>query len=36
MRFSRVEEFKGWRAMTVALGIDPQVKQSATAYLSGI
>jgi hypothetical protein len=36
MRFSRVEEFKGWRAMVIAMGIDSRVRRAAAAFLSGI
>ena len=36
MRFSRIEEFRGWRAMVVSLGIDSRVRQAAAAYLSGV
>ena len=36
LRYSRIEEFKGWRAMVIAMDIDSRVKQSASAFLSGI
>jgi hypothetical protein len=36
MRFSRIEEFRGWRAMIIGLDIDSRVRQAAAAYLSGL
>jgi hypothetical protein len=35
MRFSRIEEFPGWRLIIVALNIDSRVRQAAAAYFSG-
>ena len=35
MRFSRIEEFPGWRLVVVALNIDSRVRQAAAAYFSG-
>jgi hypothetical protein len=35
MRFSRIEEFRGWRAVVIALNIDSLVRQAAAAYFSG-
>lgn len=35
VRFSRIEEFRGWRALVVALNIDSQVRQAVAAYFSG-
>jgi hypothetical protein len=35
IRFSRVEEFRGWRALVVALNIESRVRQAAAAYISG-
>jgi hypothetical protein len=35
MRFSRIEEFRGWRAVVIALNIDSRVRQAAAAYFSG-
>jgi hypothetical protein len=32
MRFSRIEEFAGWRTVVVGLNIDAQVRQAAAAY----
>jgi len=32
MRFSRVEDFSGWRAFVVGLGIEQKVKKAAAAY----
>ena len=32
LRFSRVEEFNGWRALVVGLNIDSRVKRSASAF----
>jgi hypothetical protein len=34
LRYSRVEEFSGWRAMTAVLGMDRQIQQAASAYMS--
>jgi hypothetical protein len=34
LRYSRVEEFPGWRVLTVALGIGPQVQRAGAAYMS--
>ena len=35
MRFSRIEEFRGWRAIVVALNIESRVRQAAASYFSG-
>jgi hypothetical protein len=35
VRFSRVEEFRGWRALVVGLNIDSQVRRAVAAYFSG-
>ncbi|MCL2805106.1 MAG: hypothetical protein FWD26_04125 [Treponema sp.] len=32
MRFSRIEEFSGWRAIVVGLNIDARVKSSAASF----
>ena len=32
MRFSRIEEFRGWRAVVIALNIDSRVRQAAASY----
>ena len=34
VRFSRVEEFRGWRAMVIALNIDSKVRRAANAWLA--
>jgi hypothetical protein len=34
LRYSRVEEFSGWRAMVAGLGLDQQIQQAAAAYMS--
>jgi hypothetical protein len=36
MRFSRIEEFRGWRAIVVALNIESRVRQAVASYFSGI
>jgi hypothetical protein len=33
VRYSRVDEFSGWRVLTVGLGIDQQVKAAAAAFM---
>jgi hypothetical protein len=33
MKYSRVEEFRGWQTLIVALNIDSRVRQAASAYL---
>jgi hypothetical protein len=33
LRYSRVEDFSGWRVLTAALGIDAQVRKAAGDYL---
>ncbi|MDR2398102.1 MAG: hypothetical protein LBD74_05000 [Spirochaetaceae bacterium] len=33
LRFTRVEEFSGWRATVVGLGINSRVRQAAAAYM---
>ncbi|MDR0878532.1 MAG: hypothetical protein LBN21_10805 [Treponema sp.] len=35
MKFSRVEEFSGWRALVVSLDINSRVQQAAAAWFSG-
>lgn len=35
IRYSRVEEFKGWRTLVVAPDIEAAVKQSAAAFIAG-
>jgi hypothetical protein len=35
VRFSRVQEFRGWRALVIALNIDSMVRRAAAAFLSG-
>jgi hypothetical protein len=35
LRFSRVQEFRGWRAMVIGLNIDSRVRQAAAAWLAG-
>jgi hypothetical protein len=34
LRYSRVEEFSGWRAMVAGLTLDQQIQQAASAYMS--
>jgi hypothetical protein len=34
VKFSRIEEFAGWRAMVIALNIDSRVRQAATEWLT--
>jgi hypothetical protein len=34
LRYSRVEDFPGWRVLTVALGIGSQVQRAGAAYMS--
>ncbi|MDR2184727.1 MAG: hypothetical protein LBO80_03530 [Treponema sp.] len=33
VRYSRVDEFSGWRVLTVGLGIDQRVKAAAAAFM---
>ncbi|MDR2021449.1 MAG: hypothetical protein LBQ14_11870 [Treponema sp.] len=33
VRYSRVDEFSGWRVLTVGLGIDQRVKTAAAAFM---
>jgi len=33
MRFSRIEEFSGWRAFVVGLNLDPKVKKAAADFI---
>jgi hypothetical protein len=33
MRFSRTEEFRGWRAMVIGLNLDSQVRQAAAVFM---
>ena len=33
MRFSRIEEFRGWRALTVGLNIDSKVRKAAASFM---
>jgi hypothetical protein len=35
LRYSRVEEFSGWRMLVIAPGINDKVRQAAAAYFSG-
>ncbi|MHB9293956.1 hypothetical protein Holit_03075 [Hollandina sp. SP2] len=35
LRFTRVEEFSGWRAMVIGLGLTGRVQQAAAAYMRG-
>ncbi|MDR2393615.1 MAG: hypothetical protein LBD93_05635 [Treponema sp.] len=35
LRFTRVEEFSGWRAMVIGLGLTTRVQQAAAAYMQG-
>jgi hypothetical protein len=35
IRFSRIEETRGWQALVVALNIDSRVRQAASAYFLG-
>jgi len=32
MRYSRVEEFSGWRAIVVGLNLDTKVKRAAAGF----
>jgi hypothetical protein len=34
LRYSRMEEFSGWRVMTAVLEMDRQIQQAAAAYMS--
>ncbi len=34
LRYSRVEDFPGWKAVTVGLGIGPQARSAAAAYMA--
>ena len=34
LRFSRVEEFSGWRALVVGLNLDHRVRNAATAFIN--
>jgi hypothetical protein len=34
LRYSRVEQFSGWRAMVTRLGMDRQIQQAAANYMS--
>jgi hypothetical protein len=33
MRFSRVEEFRGWRALVIGLNLDSRVRQAAASFM---
>jgi hypothetical protein len=33
LRFSKMEEFSGWRTLVIALGIAPRVQRAAAAYM---
>jgi hypothetical protein len=33
LRYSRVQEFSGWRALTVGLNLERQVREAAAAYI---
>jgi hypothetical protein len=35
LRYSRVEEFSGWRVLVIALNINSRVQRAAAAYFSG-
>jgi hypothetical protein len=35
LRYSRIEDFSGWRALVVALDINARVQRAASAYFSG-
>jgi hypothetical protein len=35
LKFSRVEDFSGWRALVIAMDINSQVQKAAAAYFSG-
>ncbi|GHV53578.1 hypothetical protein AGMMS49579_12600 [Spirochaetia bacterium] len=35
MRYSRVMEFSGWRALVIALNVDSRVQTAAKAYMTG-
>jgi hypothetical protein len=35
LRYSRIEEFSGWRALVIALGINSRVGQAASAWIAG-
>ncbi|MDR0628160.1 MAG: hypothetical protein LBG24_00650 [Treponema sp.] len=35
LRFTRVEEFSGWRAAVIGLGLTARVQQAAAAYMQG-
>ncbi|MDR0721894.1 MAG: hypothetical protein LBF75_03730 [Treponema sp.] len=35
LRFTRVEEFSGWRATVIGLGLTARVQQAAAAYMQG-
>jgi hypothetical protein len=34
LRYARVEEFSGWRAVVAGLALDQQIQQAASAYMS--
>jgi hypothetical protein len=36
MRYSRVMEFSGWRALVIALNVDSRVQNAAKAYMTGL
>jgi len=36
LRYSRVEDFPGWKAVTVGLGIGPQARSAAAAYMESL
>jgi hypothetical protein len=36
LRFTRVEEYPGWRAMVIGLGLSSQVQKAASDYLQGV
>jgi hypothetical protein len=35
VRYARVDEYPGWRVLTVALDIDSRIRQAASAYMAG-
>ena len=36
IRFSRIEEYRGWRVLVIGLDINSRVRQAASAYLAGM
>jgi hypothetical protein len=35
LKYSRVQEFTGWRALTIALNAESRIRQAAAAYMAG-